>query len=84
MLILDQLPKSTNSSIKVNLIHPQLKNSNKLEYLHYDKFTVKLFQINQDNNVEWSLNLKYNQTATLPFEYFVEHPNDRSLSTLNF
>jgi hypothetical protein len=84
MLIVDQFPKSKESSIKVTLTHPQMKNSNKLEYLNYEKFTVKLFQINQDNNAEWLLSLKSKQSVTLPFEYFVEHPKDHSLSTLNF
>eukprot|EP01080_Neovahlkampfia_damariscottae_P001571 gene1571-12696_t len=87
ILVLDQLPKTETSSIKVMLIHPNLKqggSGNKLEYLNYHGKIVNYFELKENNNVEWLVTLKGNEEITIPFQYFIEHPKDQPLQNLNF
>jgi len=72
LVLLDQLPISTDKSIVVKLIEPK-----------YTKDSEKLKKTNQDI-FEWLLNLKPGEAVKMPLSFSVEYPQDANLEGLDF
>ncbi|CAH8871021.1 unnamed protein product [Trichobilharzia szidati] len=77
LLVIDQLPVSTEEKLKVQLIEPSIKNPDK-----YDP--NKPVRISKTKMVEWDIELAPYETRELVLKYLVEHPaiKDIDISTL--
>ncbi|CAH8615430.1 unnamed protein product [Heterobilharzia americana] len=77
LLVIDQLPVSTEDKLKVQLIEPSIKNPDK-----YDP--SKPVRISKTKMVEWDIELAPYETRELVLKYLVEHPaiKDIDISTL--
>ncbi|CAH1799374.1 unnamed protein product [Owenia fusiformis] len=67
IIIMDQLPCSTEEKIKVILQEPVIKHPEK-----YDK--NKSTRLNRMNNVEWDIDIPGGETKELTLKYVIEHP----------
>jgi len=77
VVIFEQLPKSDNELVKVNLIEPkdakQFENFNKIDLL------VPIM-ITPQNNIRWRKELKPGSKLELKFNCIVEYPADRNIN----
>ncbi|KAK7503061.1 hypothetical protein BaRGS_00005687 [Batillaria attramentaria] len=73
LLLIDQLPRSADEGIKVNLLEPQI------DLKHPEK--NKEVTLNKANNIEWNLELKPAETKEVTLKYIVEHPANLGIYT---
>lgn len=66
LLVTDQLPRSADERVKVQLLEPQI------DFKHPEK--NKECTLNKANNIEWTLELKATDTKEITLKYVVEHP----------
>eukprot|EP01080_Neovahlkampfia_damariscottae_P004175 gene4175-7485_t len=76
----DQFPKSTDETIKVVLLKPELKNTTELKDVKLYGATVLRVGLNADtNNMEWEMIINPGSETTIPFEYSIQWPQDSQL-----
>ncbi|TNN05892.1 Protein F37C4.5, partial [Schistosoma japonicum] len=77
LLVIDQLPVSTEEKLKVQLIEPSIKNPDKYN-------PTKPVRISKTKLVEWDVELAPYESRELVLKYLVEHPaiKDIDISTL--
>ncbi|CAH8603576.1 unnamed protein product [Schistosoma mattheei] len=77
LLVIDQLPVSTEDKLKIHLIEPLIKNPEK-----YDP--TKPIRISKTKSIEWDIELAPYESRELVLKYLVEHPSikDIDISTL--
>ncbi|CAH8612527.1 unnamed protein product [Schistosoma intercalatum] len=77
LLVIDQLPVSTEDKLKIHLIEPSIKNPEK-----YDP--TKPIRISKTKSIEWDIELAPYESRELVLKYLVEHPSikDIDISTL--
>lgn len=68
MVIQDQLPRSTDDRIKVTLQEPQI------DLKHPEKSRDKEAVLNKNNNIEWTVDIKAQETREIVLKYTIEHP----------
>ncbi|PVD28133.1 hypothetical protein C0Q70_10717 [Pomacea canaliculata] len=73
LLVMDQLPRSTDERVKVNLLEPQID----LKHLEKNKDVT----LNKKNNIEWNVDLPEKGTKELVLKYVIEHPSQMNLQT---
>ncbi len=71
IVVWDQLPISSNESVKVQLIEPSYKEDN-------DKLKKNEWEF-----LEWFFNLKSGEEMLIPFKFSVEYPHDARLSGID-
>lgn len=69
--VLHQLPLSKEETIKVKLIEPDLSKPNAPK-------------LNEQNNIEWKVNIKGQTSLDIPLKYSVEWPADKSIEGLDY
>ncbi|CAH8648752.1 unnamed protein product [Schistosoma rodhaini] len=77
LLVIDQLPVSTEDKLKIQLIEPSIKNPDK-----YDP--TKPIRISKTKSIEWDIELAPYESRELVLKYLVEYPSikDIDISTL--
>ncbi|KAL8563313.1 hypothetical protein ACOMHN_028836 [Nucella lapillus] len=68
MLVQDQLPRTTDDRIKVNLHEPQI------DLKHPERSRDKEAVLNKNHNMEWTVDIKEKETREIMLKYTVEHP----------
>lgn len=75
ILVSDQFPRSADDRIKVHLLEPQI------DLKHPDKSKDKDVTLNKSNNLEWSLEVKKQESKEVILKYTVDHPANLNLYT---
>jgi len=71
IVVVDQIPVSTDDKIKVRLIEPDL--AKKYEHIKY---------IPSIGNVEWTLKIKPGESEDLSLKYSIEYPQNRTIERI--
>jgi len=77
VVILQQLPKSTDSSLKVKIITPEIEHDDPIDDDPDDKTAVI---VTTNNHVRWRLPLAAAEKKEIEFSYTIERPADREYS----
>ncbi|XP_076467163.1 protein F37C4.5-like isoform X3 [Babylonia areolata] len=74
IVLQDQLPRSTDERIKVNLLEPQI------DLKHPERSRDKGAILNKSNNIEWTIDIQAQGSTEIVLKYTVEHPANFKLN----
>jgi len=74
VVILQQLPKSTDSNLKVRIVEPEIEHDDPIDDDPDDKTPVI---VTTNNHVRWRLPLTAGEKKEIEFSYTIERPADR-------
>jgi len=77
VVILQQLPKSTDSNLKVKIVTPEIEHDDPIEDDPDDKTAVI---VTTNNHVRWRFTLPAKDKKEIEFSYTIERPADREYS----